>query len=98
MPSVRCNSPEHAESELNEAYCIDLTAYIKDCKADFWIYGHSHFNQKPLIIGKTILLTNQLGMVSSNEHNHFRNAAYFGSTEIAGGEKEIHHAKIRDTR
>ncbi|MBU1370102.1 MAG: metallophosphoesterase [Bacteroidetes bacterium] len=77
LPSVRCNSPEHVESELNEAYCVDLTAYIKDCKADFWIYGHSHFNQKPLIIGKTMLLTNQLGMVSSNEHNHFRNAAYF---------------------
>ena len=77
LPSMLCNSPEHAESSLNEAFCVDLTAFIRDCKANFWIYGHSHFNQKPLIIGETMLLTNQLGMVMSNEHGQFRNGAYF---------------------
>ncbi len=26
LPSALCNSPEHKESKLNEAFCVDLTA------------------------------------------------------------------------
>ncbi|MFA5848570.1 MAG: metallophosphoesterase [Bacteroidales bacterium] len=77
LPSGLCNSPLHNNSPLNEAFCVDLTEYIKGCNANFWIYGHSHFNQKPLYIGNTILLTNQLGYVQSNEHKNFKHNAYF---------------------
>jgi predicted phosphohydrolase len=77
LPSVLCNSAKHNNSPLNEAFCVDLTDYIKECNANFWIYGHSHYNQKPLFIGNTILLTNQLGYVQSNEHIHFKHNAYF---------------------
>lgn len=77
LPSASCNSPEHKESLLNEAYCVDLSDYITGCNADFWIYGHSHYNQKPMILGKTVLLTNQLGMVLSGEHASFRKTAFF---------------------
>lgn len=77
LPSGLCNSPIHNNSPLNEAFCVDITEYIEGCNANFWIYGHSHFNQKPLHIGNTILLTNQLGYVQSNEHKNFKPNAYF---------------------
>ena len=77
LPSYQCNSAQHQGSKINEAFCVDLTEFISGCKASFWIYGHSHFNQKPLFIGDTILLTNQLGMVQSNEHGSFKPKAFF---------------------
>jgi len=76
LPSEKCNSEIHKNSPINEAFCVDLTEFIEKCNANFWIYGHSHFNQKPLYIGNTILLTNQLGYVKSNEHLSFNNKAY----------------------
>lgn len=77
VPSRLCNAPLHNNSSINEAFCVDLTDYIKGCNANFWIYGHSHYNQKPLYIGNTILLTNQLGYVQRNEHEKFMHNAYF---------------------
>ncbi|MFH1119978.1 MAG: metallophosphoesterase [Bacteroidota bacterium] len=77
LPSVLCNSAVHNASPINEAFCVDLTEYIEESHADFWIYGHSHFNQKPLFIGDTIMLTNQLGYVRLNEQGTFKHNAYF---------------------
>jgi predicted phosphohydrolase len=77
VPSPLCNAPLHNSSPINEAFCSDLTDFIENCNANFWIYGHSHFCQKPVYIGKTILLTNQLGYVHLNEHAGFRQNAYF---------------------
>lgn len=77
LPSGLCNYPPHAKSPINEAFCVELTDYIERCNANFWIYGHSHFNQKPLYIGDTVLLTNQLGYVHCNEHSGFKRQAYF---------------------
>jgi Icc-related predicted phosphoesterase len=76
LPSHLCNSSKHKNSSINEAFCVDLTNYITSCNANYWIYGHSHYNQKPLYIGNTILLTNQLGYVQNNEHENFRRNAY----------------------
>lgn len=77
LPSHLCNSPLHEKSPVNEAFCADLTSFIEECGANFWIYGHSHFNQKPVYLGNTILLTNQLGCVHLNEHTTFKHNAYF---------------------
>ena len=77
LPSVLCNAAVHNASPINEAFCVDLTEYIEESNADFWIYGHSHFNQKPLFIGDTIMLTNQLGYVHFNEQGNFKQNAYF---------------------
>jgi len=77
LPSSLCNSPRHRKSMINEAFCVDLTDFIENCGANFWIYGHSHFNQKPIIIGSTILLTNQLGYVQHKENLGFKGGAYF---------------------
>lgn len=77
LPSSFCNSALHNNSPINEAFCVDLSEYIDGCNANFWIYGHSHFNQKPIYLGKTVLLTNQLGYVHYNEHEKFSHKAYF---------------------
>ncbi len=77
LPSDLCNAPQHKNSPVNEAFCTDYTDLIADSNVNFWIYGHSHFNQKPLYIGNTLLLTNQLGYVEMNEHKGYRNNAYF---------------------
>ncbi len=77
LPSYLCNSADHNNSPINEAFCVELTDFIEKSEVNFWIYGHSHFNQKPLIIGNTILLTNQLGYVHINEHRTFKPDAYF---------------------
>ncbi|PKP21999.1 MAG: metallophosphoesterase [Bacteroidetes bacterium HGW-Bacteroidetes-21] len=76
LPSSLCNSPAHANSPVNEAFCVDLSSFIENCGAKFWIYGHSHFNQKPIYIGKTILLTNQLGYLKYYEQVGYKNNAY----------------------
>ncbi len=77
LPSNLCNSSIHNNSPINEAFCVDLTDFIEKSNTNFWIYGHSHFNQKPLYIGNTILLTNQLGYVHCNEYKSFKHNAYF---------------------
>jgi hypothetical protein len=76
LPSKRCNAPAFRHSAYNEAFCTELSDFIHVCGALFWIYGHSHYNQKPIHISKTILLTNQLGNVIRNEHLDFHPKAY----------------------
>jgi Icc-related predicted phosphoesterase len=77
LPSALCDSPVHNTSLIKEAFCADLTDYIEESNANFWIYGHSHYNQKPLYIGNTLLLTNQLGYVHLNEYGLYKQNAYF---------------------
>jgi len=77
LPSPLCNKEIHQKSFINEAFCSDLTALIEESNAAFWIYGHSHYNQKPLYVGNTIMLTNQLGYIQLNEKEGFRSNAYF---------------------
>ncbi len=77
IPSLLCNSKIHNSSNINEAFCVDLTNFIENCGANFWLYGHSHFNQKPVYLGNTILLTNQLGYIHLGEQNTFMPNAYF---------------------
>jgi Icc-related predicted phosphoesterase len=77
LPSALCDSPVHNTSPIREAFCADLTDYIEESNANFWIYGHSHYNQKPLFVGNTIMLTNQLGYIHLNEHEWFKQNAYF---------------------
>jgi predicted phosphohydrolase len=77
VPSYSCNRIVHNNSNINEAFSVDLSAFIEMSNVNFWIYGHSQFNQKPLYIGNTIVLTNQLGYIQLNEQEGFRHNAYF---------------------
>jgi predicted phosphohydrolase len=71
---VLLNYPEQYKSDvLNEAFAVDLHDLIVDNKIDYWIYGHHHVNVEEFSIGKTIMLTNQLGYVRYNENKYFVN-------------------------
>jgi len=66
------NYPEKYRGDtLNEAFAVELFDLIEDKGPDYWIYGHSHYNTTHFEIGKTHLLTNQLGYVKYGEHQLF---------------------------
>ena len=71
LPSPRCSSKWLADHELSEAFMVDLTDLVESSGADYWIYGHSHFNVDDFSIGKTKLLTNQLGYIHRNQQFGF---------------------------
>ena len=75
LPSERCNATEFQGSALNEAFCVDLTDFVAQSGVDAWIYGHSHRNVEAFTIGRTQMLTNQLGYVQLGEHATFRENA-----------------------
>ncbi|HEY4061819.1 MAG TPA: metallophosphoesterase [Puia sp.] len=68
-PRVYKNSP------LTEAFAVELFDLIESSGAVCWIYGHHHVNTPEFVIGKTKMLTNQLGYVRNHEHGSFRREA-----------------------
>lgn len=66
------NYPEKYKSDfLNEAFAVELFNLIESAGADTWVYGHHHQNTPDFKIGKTQMLTNQLGYVKYGEHQLF---------------------------
>ncbi len=66
------NYPEQYKGDvLNEAFAVELYALIESSTIEFWGYGHHHSNIPEFRIGKTKLITNQLGYVQSNDHRLF---------------------------
>lgn len=72
VPTGLCTAPEFRDSVINGAFTVELDDYIAGSGIDYWIYGHSHRNIEAQI-GKTIILSNQLGYVSyaENQTNGF---------------------------
>jgi len=70
-PTVYKNSP------ITEAFAVELSDLIESSGPCWWIYGHHHVNTPSFKIGKTRMLTNQLGYVQYNEHGSFRCNALF---------------------
>lgn len=63
------NYPEQYKGDaLNEAFAVELFDLIESSNIDYWVYGHHHCNIPEFKIGKTKLVTNQLGYVQQNEH------------------------------
>lgn len=77
VPTFYDYPKKYRKSPLNGAFVTELHALIHDSGADFWIYGHHHFNIPPFKIGNTTLLTNQLGYVHHGEHYKFNKKAVF---------------------
>lgn len=66
------NYPEKYKGDaLNDAFATELFALIEENDPDFWIFGHHHYNGPDFMIGKTQLVTNQLGYVQAGEHKLF---------------------------
>ena len=77
-PPTFINYPEkYANSTINEAFGTEMCNFIEDSKIDYWIYGHHHCNVSDFTIGKTKLVTNQLGYIKYHENENFRNDAVF---------------------
>ena len=72
VPSDLLNAEEFKGSEINNAFTVDLTDYIKTCGAKYWIFGHSHRNIDKKI-GETNCLSNQLGYLMAGENKTFNN-------------------------
>ena len=67
------NSPQkYRGSVLHEALGVELSDLITRTGPDYWIYGHIHRNNPDFKIGKTTLLTNQLGYVMKDEQHQFK--------------------------
>jgi Icc-related predicted phosphoesterase len=77
LPSNQCNAMEFLGSKINSAFCTELSSFVKNCKADYWIYGHSHRNIPEFQIGKTKMITNQIGYIQYDEQKQFKRDACF---------------------
>ena len=60
---------------MNEAFATELHELIEQSSIDYWLYGHHHFNTPPFNIGKTKMITNQLGYIKFMENTGFKNDA-----------------------
>jgi predicted phosphohydrolase len=72
VPTLQKYPTHFLTSPLNSAFATELDDLIMNHQPAFWIFGHHHQNISPFKIGKTILLTNQLGYVTREEHVGFR--------------------------
>jgi predicted phosphohydrolase len=77
VPTQTCNHPEYVGSAINNAFVVELWDFIETSGVDYWVYGHHHRNMPDVNIGKTRLLTNQLGYVHLGECRGFRRDACF---------------------
>ena len=71
VPTLMNYPEQYKGSMLNEAFAVELFDLIEATAPDCWIYGHSHSNTPDFEIGKTRLLTNQLGYVKYGEQLSF---------------------------
>jgi hypothetical protein len=71
------NYPELYKGDiLNEAFAVELYDMIVTSNIDSWVYGHLRSITPKFTIGKTNLLTNQLGYVQLGEHSLFETTKY----------------------
>lgn len=71
IPTFQNYPAQYKGSVLSEAFAIELFDLIESDGPDYWIYGHHHSNVPDFTIGKTKMLTNQLGYVKYGEHVGF---------------------------
>jgi len=77
LPSIACIAKQFKGDILSSAFVSEQYNLIEESSVDYWIYGHSHRNIEEITIGKTKLVSNQLGYVNFNEHLNFNNCAKF---------------------
>lgn len=68
VPTLQHYPAKYKDSLLNEAFAVELHELIDDTGPDCWIYGHHHCNTPEFLLGRTRMLTNQLGYVHLGEN------------------------------
>ena len=71
VPTFQNYPEKYKGSVLKDAFAVELFDLIEATSPDYWIYGHTHGNTPDFEIGKTRLLTNQLGYVKYGEQEGF---------------------------
>jgi len=77
VPTLTNYPKEYINSPINNGFATELKDFIESSDIDYWIFGHHHKNMPEFTIGKTKMLTNQLGYVYHNEHDSFKSDAFF---------------------
>ena len=72
VPTLLNYPPQYKGSTINQAFATELSEFIEKNEIDYWIYGHHHFNTEDFLIGKTKLLTNQLGYARYGENLNYK--------------------------
>ena len=75
VPTLDQYPKKYRNSPLSGAFVTELYDLIHDSGANYWIYGHHHYNIPEFKIGATAMLTNQLGYVHHGEHYKFNKKA-----------------------
>lgn len=73
VPTLMNYPPKYKGDALNEAFATEMNDFIETSGVDYWMYGHTHYNTTDFTIGRTRLITNQLGYVRYGEHTTFDN-------------------------
>lgn len=76
IPTFLNYPAKYKRDVLNEAFAVELHDFIEANDIDYWLYGHHHVNTPDFVIGKTKLLTNQLGYIKYKENTGFKNNAF----------------------
>lgn len=71
VPTFDHYPEQYRHSRLNQAFVVDLNEFITDSPINRWIFGHHHSNVEDFFIGKTRMMTNQLGYIELNEQEGF---------------------------
>jgi predicted phosphohydrolase len=75
-PTQLANAKEFRDSEINNAFVIELYDFIYHNPIDYWIFGHTHRNEPEVNINGTKVISNQLGYVNWMEHKTFKMDAF----------------------
>jgi len=75
VPTLFNYPAEYRSDPLNEAFAVEMFDFIEASQVNWWIYGHHHRNIPEFTIGRTHLVTNQVGYVGRGEHKDFQGGA-----------------------
>ena len=76
VPTLLNYPEQYKNSPLNDGFVVELFDFINRSNISHWIYGHHHSNINDFEIGRTKMLTNQLGYVQHGEQIGFRQDAF----------------------
>lgn len=71
VPTFYHYPEEYRRDIISEAFAAELYDLIAESNVNYWFYGHHHRNIQPFSIGRTQMLTNQLGYIRQVEHYSF---------------------------